>query len=171
MSWNERKHAYLAAKLSEIIDRSRRITGHAALSEDDLIKAAEAWTDVLEGYQPEACERAYRALMRERDDRAPVQPVELLAFLRESRLRTPRPPLPADQADTVSCRHCDGVGYQIVLQQKYGREYTSARGCVCAACPQSQRSQAPLGPPDYERDARGYWHRTPSPFACDPEAA
>jgi hypothetical protein len=122
-----------------------------AVSEVPVVELAAAFKratgewDFSKGFQPDAITRAWRANVNDR--------------LREA----------AGQAS--ECRHCDGIGYQIVVKWQYGREYTSARGCVCAACPPNARSETPLTEPEWHRDHRGYFRHAPSRFARTPEDA
>ena len=160
----------LAAKLAEVIEKSRLITGHAPLSEAEVFKAADAWAEVLAGFTPAEVERAYRSLVRERRDRAPLQPAELLSVLRGERKAEARPAKPEAAPTPEACAHCDGIGFQFVIRRAMNLEYTSVRPCVCAAVV-GPRSTFPLEPPEWHRDAAGYWRHTPSMFGNSGEAA
>jgi hypothetical protein len=160
----------LVSKIAEVIEKSRRIASAPSLDGDEIIKTADAWAEVLAGFTSADIERAYREVMPGYKGRTPLQPGDLLKSLRGGR-ESARKKSAEVLSDPVECPHCDGIGYQIVSETRYGREYTSSRGCSCANCPPGQRQAHPLEPPKWLRDRRGYWSFASANFGLGDETA
>jgi hypothetical protein len=148
------------AALRGIIERSRRVTGSARLSESELESTIEAWADVVSNIRTERLDDCYLEAIQAHEGRGPLQPRALVdawfAIRNSSRLRLVDPINDSDKA----CGLCDSEGWQRfeIACPTVGRSRIVVRGCACSYATPAERKPDPLRPPDWARNPdSGVW--------------
>ena len=153
--------------ISGIIERARLACGQSILADPALVKTAEVWLEILGNVPPNRLDDCYIYVMRERQIRTAVQPIEILHAWRQIAATELYRNASVDQRNvtdnTYRCLHCHDQGYQHVLVRR-GIGYVSvcARPCVCDAAPVGQRSAFPLEEPAWRCNLKGEWERVRS---------
>jgi hypothetical protein len=155
-------------KISAIIERARMACGQSVLVDAALVKTTEVWLEILDNVPADRLDDCYIYVMRERQIRTAVQPIELLHAWRQIAATELYRSASVDQRNvtdnTYRCLHCRDHGYQHVRVHRGGDYYSiCARACICDAAPVGQRSASPLTPPEWRLNDHGEWERA-KPF-------
>lgn len=150
--------------IAGLIERSRQVTQHARIADEELIERARAFDDLLRRIPTHRLGDCYREAFDGRESKGPLTAQELVAAWRrlhgEERATGPESSLPQSAFPSAPrCYYCDDHGWQGVDQPERGPYRYSVRACVCDHAPERERKKEPLAEPYWEKLPSGRWRR------------
>jgi hypothetical protein len=149
--------------IAGLIERSRQVTQHPRITDEELIDRARAFDDLLRRIPTHRLGDCYREAFDGRESKSPLLAQELVAAWRrlagEERATGPARSDEGSFPSASKCYYCDDHGWQAVDQPERGIYRYSVRACVCDRAPAAERKKEPLAEPYWEKLPSGRWRR------------